>query len=174
MWMLADLRLFDWSGVVGAGVTNEATACLTQAGKLKSCSTFHTNMLQRCTALLQYQYQGWGSGSGHRISVLEHCHKNFVFQTLDTFHCEYVNVIICMFKSWLHLISPLIPITTNINWCVLVKSLDYFGRSLKLEPQACIIMDDIAMRCDDDRSSQKNNFCHKSDFRIFTLHLSNH
>ena len=30
------------------------------------------------------------------------------------------------------------------------------------------------MRCDDDKSSQKNSFSHKSDFRIFTVHLSNH
>ena len=37
----------------------------------------------------------------------------------------------------------------------------------------CIITDYIATRWNDDKSSLKNNFSHKSDSRIFTVHLSN-
>ena len=65
---------------------------------------------------------------------------------------------------------------SNQTWsfCTFERAWTTLADPCNLTLKLCIIMDDIAIRCDDDKSSHKNSFSHKSDIRIFTVHLSNH
>ena len=53
-----------------------------------------------------------------------------------------------------------------LNICVLQKleNLDFVDNSCNLNLKLSIIIDYVAMKCNDDKGSLKDNFSHKSDY----------